>query len=65
MMSNTIAWITVALTAMISAVALSAACIWAVEEDNKEKAFFKTVLAALLFVAVIFLLGFLSTIVTL
>ena len=63
MMSNTIAWVIVALAALVSAVALTAVTLWTVREDNREKAAIKLVCTALLFVAVIFLMGFLSTIV--
>ena len=64
-MSNTIAWIIVALAALVSAVALTAASLWTVWEKDRDKAFFKMVCTALLFVAVVFLMGFLSTIVQL
>lgn len=63
MMSNTIAWVIVALAALVSAVALTAASLWTVWENDREKACIKMICTALLFVAVIFLMGFLSTIV--
>ena len=62
-MSNTIAWIIVVLAALVSAVALTAASLWTVWEKDRDKAFIKMVCTALLFVAVVFLMGFLSTIV--
>ena len=46
-MSNTLAWVIVAAAALVSAVALTAASLWTVREDNKEKAFFKMVCTAL------------------
>ena len=64
-MSNTIAWVILAAAALVSAVALSAAIFWVAKEDERTKAGIKLVLAALLFVAVIFLLGFLIPIVQL
>lgn len=62
-MNNTIAWVIVVLAALVSAAALSAASLWTVREDNKDKAFIKLVLTALLFAAVVFLMSFLTTIV--
>ena len=64
-MSNTLAWVIVAAAALISAVALTAAILWTVSENDRDKAFIKMVCTALLFVAVVFLMGFLSTIVQL
>ena len=64
-MSNTIAWVIVTLAALISSVALTAAILWTVSENDRDKAFIKMVCTALLFVAVIFLIGLLLPIVQL
>ena len=60
-MNNTIAWVIVALAALVSAVALTAAILWTVLENDRNKAVLKLVLTAILFVAIILLMGFLST----
>ena len=60
-MNNTIAWVIVALAALVSAVALTSAIMWAFWEDDRKKAILKLILTAILFAAIIFLMGFLST----
>ena len=63
MMSNTIAWIIVLSAAVVSSVSITAAVVWTVKERRRNKAGLKLALTLLLFLAVIFLMGFLSTIV--
>ena len=60
-MNNTIAWVIVTLAALVSAVALTSAIMWAFWEDDRKKAILKLILTAILFAAIIFLMGFLST----
>lgn len=62
-MSNTIAWVIVAAAALVSAVALTAAILWTVWENDRKKAAIKLVYTVILFVAVIFLMGYMTTIV--
>ena len=62
-MSNTIAWIILAAAALVSAVALTAVTLWTVWENDRKKAAIKLICTAVLFVAVILLMGYMATIV--
>jgi hypothetical protein len=62
-MSNTIAWIILVAAALVSAVALTAVTLWTVWENDRKKAAIKLICTAVLFVAVILLMGYMATIV--
>lgn len=63
MMSNTLAWVILAAAALVSAVALTAASLWTVWENDRKKATIKLICTAVLFVAVVLLMGYMTTIV--
>ena len=56
-MNNTIAWIIVAVYCIVSAIALTATTVWVLREQDPKKAWYKIILFALLFTAVILVGG--------
>ena len=62
-MSNTLAWVILAAAALVSAVALTAASLWTILENDRKKAAIKLICTAVLFVAVVLLMGYMTTIV--